>query len=510
MRWLTLPPLLAAGLSLPSLGACQDRSTLPTAVASITPADVRQRVGVLAHDSLRGRSTLRPEIESVARYIASEFKRLGLKPGGDQGSFIQRYSVERVRLDPAASQVKLAGGASWKFGVEVVYPPFLPIAERRTTGRLVLVSGVPDTTLTAAADLASRIVLVAATPAASATLAARMDRLLAAWSRAGVAAVMLPVAAPDSAWNRLASRQNELRTQRSWEASLAPLLWVREPAAAKLLAAEGIDLAAIRRESGTARVIATPIELTLEIHGNVVSRVSAPNVVGILEGSDPELKNEYLIFSAHMDHVGVGRPDARGDSIYNGADDNASGTAAVVELAEAFSQLVPRPQRSLIFLTVSGEEMGLWGSDHFTSHPPVPLSAVVADLNADMIGRNWKDTIVVIGKEHSDLGQTLARVVARHPELGLAAVDDLWPEERFFFRSDHFNFARRGVPALFFFNGVHEDYHQPGDEPQKIDAEKASRVIKLMFYLGLEVANAPQRPQWNPESYRQIVEGSAR
>ncbi|MCL6506206.1 MAG: M28 family peptidase [Bryobacteraceae bacterium] len=130
---------------------------------------------------------------------------------------------------------------------------------------------------------------------------------------------------------------------------------------------------------------------------------------------------------------------------------------------------------------------------------------MVANINADMIGRNWRDTIVVIGKEHSDLGATLARVVARHAELGLTAIDDLWPEQNFYQRSDHFNFARRGVPILFFFSGTHPDYHRPSDSPDKIDAEKLARVAQLMFWVGLEVANASQRPQWDPESYRRYV-----
>ena len=160
----------------------------------------------------------------------------------------------------------------------------------------------------------------------------------------------------------------------------------------------------------------------------------------------------------------------------------------------------------MIFLTVSGEEKGLYGSAYFTEHPTVPLTDIVADLNIDMIGRNWKDTIVAIGKEHSDLGTTLQKVNAAHPELRMAAIDDRWPEENFYSRSDHFNFARKGVPILFFFNGVHKDYHQPSDSPDKIDAEKESRILKLLFYLGQEVGNDPQRPKWNPDSYKKIVE----
>jgi Zn-dependent M28 family amino/carboxypeptidase len=255
----------------------------------------------------------------------------------------------------------------------------------------------------------------------------------------------------------------------------------------------------------------------LRVHARVraVQRNSAPNVVAILEGSDPTLKNEYVVFSAHMDHVGVAGPRGSGgcrargaDSICNGADDDGSGTAAVVEIAEAFVRLQPRPKRSLLFLNVSGEEKGLWGSEYFADHPTVPMSSVVADLNIDMIGRNWKDTIVAIGKEHSDLGATLNRVAAAHPELNMRPIDDIWPQENFYFRSDHYNFARKGVPVLFFFSGTHVDYHQPGDSPDKIDAEKESRVARLIFYLGLEVANAPGRPKWNPDSYKRIVSGN--
>jgi Zn-dependent M28 family amino/carboxypeptidase len=175
-------------------------------------------------------------------------------------------------------------------------------------------------------------------------------------------------------------------------------------------------------------------------------------------------------------------------------------------VAEAFSMLAEKPARSVIFLTVSGEERGLWGSRYFSEHPVVPIEQIVADLNSDMISRNARDTIVAIGKEHSDLGETLARVNAAHPELDLTAIDDIWPEENFYRRSDHFNFARRGVPILFFFCGTTEHYHQPSDEVDTVDGVKATNTSKLLFYLGLEIANAPERPQWNPDSYAEIVD----
>ena len=248
------------------------------------------------------------------------------------------------------------------------------------------------------------------------------------------------------------------------------------------------------------------LEMAITTATQDVGSFAQPNTVGILEGSDPQLKNEYLLFSGHMDHIGVGRPNAEGDSINNGADDDGSGTIAVVELAQAFAMLEERPARSIIFLTVSGEEMGLWGSRYFSEHPAVPLDRIVADLNADMISRNAPDSIVVIGKEHSDLGTTMDRVNQEHPELNLTAADDIWPEQNFYRRSDHFNFARRGVPILFFFCGTHEDYHRPSDEVSRMDISKATRTTQLLFYLGMAVADNPERPQWNPESRAEIVD----
>jgi hypothetical protein len=231
----------------------------------------------------------------------------------------------------------------------------------------------------------------------------------------------------------------------------------------------------------------------------------APNAVGILPGTDPLLRNEYVVFSAHIDHVGFSTGQS-GDSIFNGADDDASGTAAVIELARAFSLPGARPRRSLIFVGVSGEERGLLGSEYFTTNPPVPLKQMVANINLDMIGRNWRDTIAVIGREHSDLGETVLRVALAHPELKMMPVADRWPEENFFFRSDHFNFARRGVPAIFFFNGTHADYHRPGDSPEKIDAEKEARIVRLVFFVGREIGDAPRRPAWKPASFEKIVQ----
>jgi Zn-dependent M28 family amino/carboxypeptidase len=286
-----------------------------------------------------------------------------------------------------------------------------------------------------------------------------------------------------------------------------PVFVVRDIAIAQTLKAVDLDLLELRaRADDELEVHEAPdqlVSVTTEWH--FISDRTAPNVVGIVEGSDPTLKDEFVVFSAHMDHVGVGEPNVWGDSIYNGADDDASGTSTIVELAEAFASLEPRPRRSIMFVGVSGEEHGLWGSDHFVEHPPVPIERLVADLNVDMVGRNWADTIVAIGKEHSDLGTTLAQVNGAHPELGMTVIDDPWPQESFYTRSDHYNFARKGVPILFFFSGTHEDYHEPSDEVAKIDTEKTARIGRLLFHLGLELADRTERPKWYPQSYRAIV-----
>jgi Zn-dependent M28 family amino/carboxypeptidase len=298
-----------------------------------------------------------------------------------------------------------------------------------------------------------------------------------------------------------------------------PLLIARDSSAIEVLRAAGEDLAALRDSSTHAIRPLTGVTVTLSARRRVIGEATAPNVVGVLPGSDPALAGEYLFFTGHMDHIGVvgggqGCAAIGADSICNGADDDASGTIGVVELAKAFSQLTPRPRRTLVFMTVSGEERGLWGSTWYSEHPEFPLAQTVADLNTDMIGRyynnqpGWRDTIVVIGKEHSSLGEVANRVAQEHPELHMQLIDDIWPSENFYRRSDHFNFARKGVPILFFFNGTHPDYHRAGDSVDKIDAEKEARIVRMVFYIGLDVANATVRPQWNPESRREIVEGA--
>jgi hypothetical protein len=492
-------------LLLPSVVAAQSPASVQRAVQSITPDDIKRRIGIIADDSMRGRDTPSPELEEVAAYIAAEFRRFGLKPGGDDGTYLQRYALNRVQFVAESSVAIVHGGgdATLTYGRDFVFADNM-FENGDYAGELVLLTGAlgaPTQMDTAA--LAGKMVVVAT----RIRNRAERQRLLG-WRPAGLIGL---TSASDSLWTVIVERNTRPQLQDPSRPIGPPLvLSVRNAALASLLTRLGADSAAVQQAAQTgAPLAAQPLRgAQLHVHARLraVERNSAPNVVGMLEGSDPRLKREYVVLSAHMDHVGVGRP-VNGDSIYNGADDDASGTIAVVEAAEAFAQLQPRPKRSIIFLTVSGEEKGLWGSAYFADHAPVPVADIVADLNTDMVGRNWKDTIVVIGKEHSDLGATLNRVGAAHPELRMRPIDDIWPQENFYFRSDHYNFARKGVPILFFFNGTHPDYHRPSDSVDKIDAEKEARIVKLVFYLGLDIANTVERPKWNPQSYTQIVGG---
>jgi hypothetical protein len=218
----------------------------------------------------------------------------------------------------------------------------------------------------------------------------------------------------------------------------------------------------------------------------------AMNTIGWLEGSDPSLRNEYVVIMAHMDHVGVRAP-VGSDSIYNGADDNASGTAGLLELAEALAKLEPRPRRSLVFIAFGGEELGLWGSQYYSEFPAFPLASTVAAVNMDMIGRNWPDTVAVIRSPGSNIGLLAELTTGLHPELGMAVIDDRWGGD-LFQRSDQYHFHNNGVPVLWYFSGTHEDYHQPSDEPHTLDYEKAARIVRLVFHTVLQLAESSEAP----------------
>ncbi len=503
-----------------------DAASVQRAVATISEEDYRRRIGIIADDSMRGRGTPSPELEKVATWIASEFERFGLRPGGDNGTFLQRYPIHRTQLDSASFVMAMGRGVHghWVLGREALSSSGGALAAGDGSGPIVLMVGVPTDTVNpfGGVDVRGAIVLhVAPSFGRGRGAGGALQPLLRRAREAGASSWVLLSALPDSLFRIAAMRTLEPAVSQPTGTAPAtagmPIFSVRDSSAAAVLTAAGEDIAALRAQTTPAVRALSGFQGAYHVHFRVDEQTSAPNTIGILEGSDPVLRNEYVFFTGHMDHVGVagmgnGCTAVGADSICNGADDDASGTTGVVMLAQAFSRMNPRPRRSLVFMTVSGEERGLWGSRWYSEHPELPLAQTVADLNMDMIGRyfdnhpGWRDTIAVIGKEHSTLGASANRVTQEHPELHMQLVDDIWPTQNFYRRSDHFNFARKGVPILFFFNGTHPDYHRVSDSVEKIDAEKASRIVKMVYYVGLEVANATERPQWNPESRRQIVE----
>ena len=265
---------------------------------------------------------------------------------------------------------------------------------------------------------------------------------------------------------------------------------------------------------------------------------STQNVIGMVEGRDPVLKHEFIVISAHLDHVGLAAAAAGGDTINNGADDDGSGSAALMAIARAFAQGAARgirPKRSVIFLWVTGEEKGLWGSQYFAQFPPVDITKVVANLNLDMIGRSktpgYTDPptyklaepgeVLVVGPRVSsdDMGAIVSRVAADFGKLKIndfydttapdATHDNIGPQpngQRIFYRSDHYNFAKVGIPVAFYTTGIHTDYHRVSDSPDKIDYALMEAITKNVAGVAWVIGNAPTRPKLNAKLPDRLVD----
>ena len=492
--------------ALLGLTACSRPATVQPAsgAGTITASDMYSRIAFLASDALRGRDTPSPGLDSAAAYLVREYTRIGLEPAGENNTFYQHYPFPLRALDTKSlhfgtvdekgqnNQMLLPGRDFYATGAANAAGAAMGHGSLVFVGALSE-AGLPDF------EYRGAVPIVTVPGGDTRDFRAAVTRARNAAQRAGATALVVVLAPEYSEEAFRAAAERAVRPQRGLGngAGEIPVFYVRQEAARGILQRGGLTLAT----SGPRAVPGIGAHFAATVALREDSR--APNVAAVLRGSDPALRDEYVILSAHLDHVGVGAP-VNGDSIYNGADDDASGTAALVEVAEALASQPTRPRRSVLFLHVSGEEKGLLGSRWYSDHPTVPLGQIVANVNVDMIGRNAPDSVVVIGKDYSSLGQTMDAVVARHPELGLTAADDLWPEQRFFFRSDHFNFARKEIPALFFFTGVHPDYHRPSDEVDRVNTDKAMRVARLIFHTVSEIANAPTRPEWDPKGLAEV------
>ena len=491
-------PLLSAFLAFPLAAQA------PSSGHDITADEMRRRVEIISDDSMMGRDTPSPGLERAASYVVREFRRLGLRPAGDDGTYEQRWGISHWVPDTAGSRVELSAGserASLRLGVDVRF-----IGGRtdgsEVTGEAWVMAGPLTRTVTADPRFDDRVVLLVVDY--SRPLPLDLGELVDEIAARARAVVILSNRDSASFARRMASAMEpQILPDYRLERQGAPVVEVHERALGPVLRASGIETGVLRSAKAPMGR-AAPLRASIRLERRTLRHDLVPNLAGVLEGRDSALRGEYVVVSAHVDGVGI-RPGA-GDSINNGADDNASGLAGLLELAEAFREPDARPARSLLFLVPSGEEKGLWGSAHYVKHPTVPLEDMAALVNMDLIGRNWSDSVIAVGPEFTSLGETLREVTAAHPELRMFPVADRWPQERIFYRSDHYHFARHGVPILFFTSGTHPDYHQPTDSADRIDAAKAARLVQLLYHLVVEIGNDPMRPRWSPARYREIVQ----
>ena len=525
------------------IGVSQQRGRVSPA---LNEDAIRARIKFLSSDLLEGRGTGARGGELAASYIASQMEALGLTGAGANGSFFQPASLVGVKADPNTKLTVSGrnGKESFKFADDYVAFTGAQTEEVDVDADMVFVGygidapgqrwndykGTP-------ADYRGKILvmLVNDPPATSEepnlfggktlTYYGRWTYKYEEGARRGAAGVIL-VHTDQSAgypWSVVRTSNG------SWRFDIArtagddtPFLkfrsWATDETAGKIMKLAGQDLDDLRAKA-TSRDF-QPVALNLKGKINLkseVKRVEAPNVVGILPGSDTKLRDEYVVYSAHWDHFGIGAPDKTGDTIYNGALDNATGDACVLAIAEALSKLPAgqRPRRSSLFLFTTAEEQGLIGSEWYTRHPLVPLQKTAADVNLDsmnVLGRT--NDFIPLGAERSSL-KAVVEAVAR--ERGMRVSPDARPEQGSFYRSDHFPFAKVGVPSISLkegndyvghtkewgaeqfkaYNTAH--YHQPSDEySDSWDFRGMLQETEIAMAIGMRIANDPAMPRFNP------------
>ncbi|MCK5489673.1 MAG: M28 family peptidase [Gemmatimonadetes bacterium] len=500
-------PLVALALALAacsSSGRAEPEVELSPVEARISPAagaetitadEMMAHISFLASDELGGRDTPSPGLERAAVYLEEAFRSAGLQPAGDNGSFLQRWTFEQTSLRSAEVAVEISSGESSEVLEHAVDFFVLPSDDEVVSGGIEFLGPIDVLLGDSSPQSTGRIAVVTTPPSMG------MEVLLAARAagEAGASGLLL-VLDPQLPPEVISMVAGQIEGG-GLPAQPVPTVGVTWSVAQQIVAGADTDLEALLAAYDSEGPVAGPIPL----EGPVLTirtprdRVTStpPNVVGLLRGSDPDLAETYVVLTAHFDHVGIGEPNAEGDSIYNGADDDASGTAVLLEVAQAFQALPRSPGRSVVFLAVSGEEKGLLGAEHYAEEPTVPLHGIVANINLDMIGRNAPDTLIAIGQEFTSLGDLSKTIASHHPEIGLTIAPDPDPSEQAFFRSDHLAFVKKDIPAIFFTTWDHEDYHQPSDEAHLIDADKAARVARFTFLLTWHVAEDEMAPSWN-------------
>jgi len=458
----------------------------------------------LSSDDLEGRGTFSEGLGLAATYIADQLKDGKVLPGGDHGTYFQRVPVLGVRNnDRSTLTVEVKGQTrTFREGEGVTFQKFVGAPRSFTVDQVDFLGYDPDSTK--ASDHKGRVVVWLDFPDSLALLAAE---------EGGIAAVLTPGSNPP-AGDSGASTPDFVTSQRL-DLPRMPSVTLGTEVLEFLFSASDTKYGDLRAKGSRSEPLKPfalkGARLTFKIDPNyrVVNTQFTRNVVGIVEGSDPQLKSTFVAFGAHYDHLGYISGSLYGgqtDRIYNGADDDGSGTTALIGLARMFASGL-KPKRSLIFVWHAGEELGLYGSRFFADNPPGAvgsMSNIVTQLNIDMIGRNRDNnpaeagTIYAVGADRisTELHNTLvdANASLARPLSINFEMNDPSDGERIYYRSDHFSYASKGVPIIFFFSGLHPDYHQVTDTVDKIDFDKMARVGQLVYEIGRRVANLDHAP----------------
>ena len=511
------------------------------ASATIRPGALRADMRFLADDLLEGRGTGTRGHEVAAKFMASEFEGMGLEPAGENRTFFQSVPLRSIRPDQEHTTFSIVGEGKAQaliFAQDFVTSGDPGRTETAVEAPIVYV-GFGVTALEQGyddyADVEAKGKIVAYLYGAPARFGSTMRAhyssgvMKAANAAAHGAVGTLLLDSP--ALEELYSFNDRVR-----DLAFAGLRWLDrqgQPSdyfptlrgtaslsmvgTAKLLQGSGKSPEAIYAAAKEGKPSSLALAATAKI--KIVSKLEdmhSPNVVARLQGSDPKLREEHLVYSAHLDHLGIGAP-VNGDNIYNGALDNASGSACLLEIARAFSQMKPRPRRSILFVSVTGEEEGLLGSDYFAHYPTVSKDGLVANINMDGAALLWPiEDLVARGAEHSTLDSAVHEAAAR---LKLGVSPDPYPEQVLFIRSDQYSFVKQGIPSLLLSAGKKSSnpnikpeeirrrwfattYHKPQDDMnQPFDFESGAQFARYSFLLGYILAQRNERPVWNPSDF---------
>jgi len=509
---------------------------LKKAVDQVSPTAIKAHMTFLSDDALAGRRPGKLGFTIAANYMAAQFQSLGLEPGAGNNSYLQEVPLRSGVIAEPQSALKVTRNGKEQtltYATDYILLPNMGQAQSQVAAPVVFVGyGVSAPELNyddyANLDVRGKIVLyIAGAPAnfpnnEKAHFSSGLTKNSTAAQKGAVGMISVVASGENNtAWNAYVTRfrrgstwwAGQNGTPNTYFPQLKGLAAVSQAVAADFFTGTGttlLEAAASLRNGRPASVnLPVSVQLTTQTKYNTIK---SSNVVGILPGSDPQLKKEYVVYAAHLDHLGLSAP-VNGDSINNGAHDNAAGSAILLETVRAYKNLPKAPKRSIIFLSCTGEELGLQGSDYFANNPTVPEGSLVANLAIDMPFFFYPLLdIIPHGIQHSSLRKS---VEATANYLKLKITPDPAPEEVVFTRSDHYSFIKKGIPALFIKGGVmtgdpNQDgakiiadwrktiYHKPQDDMnQPFDFNAAAGHVKTNFLIGYLTANDPKRPEWN-------------